>query len=216
MDPDRLTRRAVLSLSGVVLVGLVGCTKLISDSDRGKSPTPTASELEYSHSVDTPESIKVRNPGGEPAVRSSAHSPEEDMFESSASWEYEDWIVTTPSERDALTFSQATNGVEAARDFITATDLSETTLLVHQYNIGECETRQLNRLKWGSDFSCGDVKCVGIYLHYEPTEREGDCQATDSNDSDSPPYSEDSHASETTFIRTTAQIQSYGRFSVQV
>lgn len=120
------------------------------------------------------------------------------------------------AERDALTFSQATNGVQAARDFITATDLSETTLLVHQYNVGECETRQLNRRKWDSDFSCGAIECVGIHLIYEPDDREGDCQATDPDDSDSPPYSGDSHASATTFIRTTAQIQAYGSFSVQV
>lgn len=214
MVPNRLTRRKILSLSGGTLVGFAGCTARLSD--RGESPSPTASERQYSHQVDVPESINVRNPAGEPAIQSSDHSPEEDMFESSASWDYEDWIVTSSRERDALTFSQGTNNVQAAKDFIAATNFSESTLVVHQYNIGECQTRRLNRLKWGSDFSCGDRECVGIFLHYEQTEREGNCAGADSADSDGPPYSEDSHASETTFVRLPAQIQSYGRFSVQV
>lgn len=138
------------------------------------------------------------------------------MFESSASWDYEDWLVTSPKERELLKYSQGTNQVAAARDFIAATDLSETILLVHQYNIGKCETRQLTHLKWGFDFSCGDRDCVGILLTYDSTERDGDCHGLNSDDSDTPPYSEDSHASETTFIRIPVQMQSYGRFSVQV
>lgn len=216
MVPNQLTRRDVLRLSGVALVGLSGCATQASDSDRRNSPSPTARERENAHRVDMPESINVRNPAGKPAVHSSAHSPEENMFESSASWDYEDWVVTSPSERDVLAFSEATNGVEAARDFIGATDLSETTLLVHQYNIGECDTRRLTRLRWGSDFSCGDIECVGISLNYEQTEREGGCQGIDSGESATPPYSKDSYANETTFIRIPAQIQSYGHFSVQV
>ena len=216
MVPHRVTRREILSLSGMTLAGLAGCTTEASDFDRQESPSPTASEPEYSHNVDSPESITVREPDGKPVVRSALHSPEENMFESSAKWDYEDWLVTSPNERDALNFSLSTTGVEAAKEFVDATDLSETTLLVHQYNIGKCETRQLTQLKWDSDFSCGDTDCVGILLDYKSTERDGDCQVTDSDDSDSPPYSEGSYASETTLIRIPAQIQSYGRFSVQV
>ena len=214
MVRGRLTRREVLTLSGIALVGLAGCSTRATDPDDRN--TSTVTERQYSHSIDTPDSIRVRNPEGKPAIRSSAHSPEENVSESSASWDYEDWIVTSPSERNALNFPQAANGAEAARDFIAATDLSEETLLVHQYNIDECETRQLDRLKWSNDVSCGDVECVGLYLTYEPTERDSDCQDNDSDDSDSPPDREDSHDSETTFIRIPTQIQSYGSFSVQV
>lgn len=216
MSPQLLTRRDVLSLSGATLVALAGCTSGFSNSDRRESPSPTATEQEYSHNIDTPESIKVREPEGEPAVRSPAHSPGEDMFESSARWEYEDWLVTSPKERELLNFSTGTNQVTEARDFIAATDLTETTLLVHQYNISDCETRRLTRLKWDSNFSCGDRDCVGVFLNYELTERDGDCQGNDSDNSDSPPYSEDSHANEAIIIRIPAQISSYGRFSVQV
>lgn len=211
-----MTRRKILGLSGVVLVGFTGCMTQTSGSETRGTPSPTASEPEYSHSIDRPESIIVREPEGKPAVRSEVHSPTEDMFETSAKWDYEDWLVTSPSDRDALSFSQSTNGVKAARDFIATTDLSESTLLVHQYNISKCETRELTRLKWGSNFGCGDADCVGISLNYESTERDGDCQGPEDGNSDSPPYSEGSYASETTLIRIPGQIQSYGRFSVQV
>ncbi len=212
MVPDRLSRRDALSLSGVALVALAGCTTGSSDG----TSTSTATERDYAQSVDSPESITVRNPQGTPAVRSTAYSPGEDLFESSATWDYEDWLVTSPSDRDALEFSQATTGGAAARDFIAATDLSETTLLVHQYNIGSCDTRRLTRLKWSSEFSCGDLDCIGIALRYDSIDREDDCDGPEGDESDSPPYSEGTHANETTFIRIPAQIQSYGRFSVQV
>lgn len=215
MVPHRTTRREVLGLSGATLVSLTGCMTRTSGSDQRGSPSPTASEPEYSHRIDMPESITVREPEGKPAVRSEVHSPTEDMFESSAQWDYEDWIVTSPGDRDALEFSQSASGVEAAREFITTTDLSESTLLVHQYDLGTCETRELTQLEWGSNFSCGDVDCVGISLTYEPTERDVDCRETDGANTDGPPYSEGSYASETTFARIPAQIQSYGRFSVQ-
>ncbi|WP_396611601.1 hypothetical protein ACH9L7_15585 [Haloferax sp. S1W] len=211
MVPHHATRREVLSLSGAALASLAGCTT--RTSNREQSPSPTASEPDYPHRVDTPDTVTVRNPDGEPAADSSDHSPEEDMFESSPHWAYEDWLVTAPGEREALNFSQAHTGVEAARDFIAATDLSETTLLVHQYNIGPCETRQLSRLEWGTEFSCGDIECTGIALGYDLTERDGDCNETGS---DGPPYRAGSYASEATFVRIPAQLESYGRFRVQV
>lgn len=214
--PSHISRRDVLGLSGVTFASLAGCMSRSSNSDRRESPSPTASEHEYAHTVNSPELITVREPEGKPAVRSSTRSPEENIFESSARWDYEDWIVTSPNGQEALDFTQTTNGVEAAKDFIAATDLSKTTLLVHQYDIGECQTRRLIRLKWSSDFSCGDVDCAGIFLNYELTQRDGDCPGTDADDSDSPPYGENSHASETAFIRIPSKIQSYGRFSVQV
>lgn len=210
MVPDRLTRRAALRLSSVALVGFAGC------GARDSRESPTATERQYSHSVDAPETIKVRNPQGEPAVRSSVRSPGEDTFESSARWDYEDWIVTSSSGRDALRFSRETSGVEAARDFVTGTDLSEEALLVHQYNVGECESRRLDRLDWSDDASCGDAECVAVHLRYELTDPGGDCRGDGSADGDGPPYEADSYHSEATFVRIPARIQSYGRFSAQV
>lgn len=217
MTPDRLSRRDALRLSSVAFLGLAGCSTQASDADERdtSTPSPTASEQEYQHSVNAPASSTVRNPEGKPAVHSSAHSPEENLFESSASWNYEDWIVTAPPERDALNFSQTTTGVKAATDFIADTNLSEETLLVHQYNISTCETRQLDRIEWSTESKCGDVTCVGIHLSYEQTKRESDCQDDETTGSDSPPYSADSYDSEALFVRVPGQIQSYGSFSFQ-
>lgn len=218
MVPDRLSRRDALRLSSIAVLGLAGCMLPTSGIDRQDTTTssPTASEHEYSHQVDTPESRTMQNPEGKPAVRSSAHSPLEDTFESSAKWDYEDWLVTSSQEWDALTFSPATTGVEAATEFIANTNLSKETLLIHQYNVGSCETRKLDYLKWDTEENCGDEVCGAVKLKYEKVERENDCQDNDTDGSDGPPYSEDSHGSEATIIRLPKQIQSYGRFGYQV
>lgn len=216
MLPDRATRRDALGLSAGLLLSLAGCAWSGAETDREDSPT--AGERSYAHTVDTPESITVRNPEGDPAVRSPAHSPEEDLFESSAAWDYEDWLVTSPKDRELLDFSQGTTGVETAQEFMAETDLSRSTLLVHQYNIGPCETRGLTRLKWGTEFSCGDADCAGIHLNYDETmrDRDEDCRETGSEENNGPPYPAEFHDSEATIIRLPAEIQSYGRFSTQV
>lgn len=215
MVPDRFSRRGALHLSGLTFLGLAGCSARPPDIGGRDTSTPTASEPEYSHSVDSPESSKVRNPEGEPAVRSSARPPGEGVFESSASWDYEDWLVTSPREADALDFSRATTDVDAATEFVTDTDLSRETLLVHQYNVGECETRRPTRLEWDTELACGGVACTGINLSYRQDTRDSDCQGDDTGNDDGPPYSEGSYDSEVTFVRIPARIQSYGQFGYQ-
>jgi len=213
MKYDKFTRRDALSLVGASLLALAGCSGETSEPGDGQSQTPTAAEPDYSHVVDDPDAVRVRNSNGEPAVRSSVESPGEDIFESSATWDYEDWLLTTSSERAALTFSDGTTGVEEATGFINGTDLSEETVLVHQYNISECETRRIDQLKWGDGFSCGSAQCVGIRLNYALSEQKNDCPSTDSGSG--PPYDEGTRANETTFVRIPALISSYGRFGVQ-
>lgn len=215
MVSDQSSRRDALHLSTVVLLGLAGCSTQ-SDAERQSTSTPTVSKPEYSHSMDSPDSTKVRNPNGEPAVRSSTRSPEENLFESTASWNYENWVVTSSGGQDALSFARATTGVEAATDFAAHTDFSEETLLIHQYNIGKCETRQPTRLRWGNGFTCGDVSCAGISLNYDQDTPSSGCQETATASNDSPPYSEGSYDNESTFVRIPAQIQSYERFRSQV
>jgi hypothetical protein len=215
MAPHRPTRRDVLGLSGVALVGLAGCTTEFGHADGQDSPTPTVTEREYSHTVDSPASITVRNPEGEPAVRASDYAPEKDGFDAASQWDYEDLLVTSPKKRELLEFSPGTNRVGPAREFMTATDFDDTTLLVHQYDVGACQTRRLDRLEWDTNFSCGERDCAGIFLTYELTGLGGDCQDPDADENDGPPYSDDSHASEATFVRIPDRIQSYGRFGVQ-
>jgi len=204
------TRRAVLRASVAAVAGFAGCST--RDPDPEGTPTPTAGEPAYDHSVAPPESAVVRNPEGEPAVRSSARSPEEGAYESTASWTYEDWLVTTDEQRDALEFAAAAEGAAAAREFAAATDLSGQTLLVHQYDVDECLTRRLDRLEWGTGFSCGDRECAAIFLTYERVEAGDGCAGTDTALADGPPYSDESHANEATFVRIPDAIGFYGRF----
>jgi hypothetical protein len=212
MVPDRPSRRNVLRLSSVALLGLAGCSTRSPDGRE----SATATERAYSRSVDSPASSRVRDPEGRPAVRSSARSPGEDPYESSESWHYEHWLVTTREEADALDFSQTATGAESAAEFVADTDLARETLLVHQYRVGECRTRRPGRLEWDEELSCGNVECTGIELNYEHETRESDCQGTATDGSDGPPYSEGTYDSEATFVRIPAEIQSYGRFGYQV
>lgn len=195
-----------------LLVGGSGCTNRQPDD----TPTVSASQPSYAHSVETPETQTVRNPDGTPAVRSAKHSPEEDMFESSASWAYEDWLISTSQERSAIKFAKATTSIEAATEFIASTDFSEQTLLIHQYNIGECETRSLEMLKWTPETDGERRGGTAVRLNYRPHIRDTDCKGDSSPDSTGPPYSSGSYESEATFIRVPGQIQEIGPFTVQV
>ncbi|WP_255198164.1 hypothetical protein [Halorarius litoreus] len=213
------TRRRFLRAGGLALgVGLAGCATRALDGDRDDAtPSPTASEPTYARRVDAPESTTVRNHDGEPVVRSSAHTPEANLFEESASWAYEAWLVADQRDREALDVSRATAGADAARQFLADTDLSTATVLVHQYTVPECETHRLDRLEWRTDAQCGDRACVDIQLRYEDTTWDGDCQASETDELDGgPPYPEGTYASEATLVRIPSEIQSYGSFGYQV
>lgn len=179
MVPARLTRRDALRLSSAALAGLAGCTT--RDSDEPDLSSPTATERQYSQRVTGPESRKVRNPDGEPAVRSSAHSPERDHpfsgdLEPAPGWGHEYWFVTSPSERNALEFSEATIGVEAASDFVADTDLSEATLLVQQYMSGECTTVQLHGFEW-EEAERGPDGSYDVRAEYRDSQTDGNCDS---------------------------------------
>jgi hypothetical protein len=79
------------------------------------------------------------------------------------------WCVAEPSEREALDFSAATDGAEAARTFAAGTDLSAATLVVHQYYVETCESRRLARLSWGAADQ-GPEGAVAVELEYERAE----------------------------------------------
>ena len=212
---DGPTRRDVLGVSAAALGGLAGCG--VRGTGSRETRSPTAAEREYEHDVGNPESVRVRNPGGEPAVRSSAHTPGEDIFEEEASWAYEDWLVHSASGRSDLEFSASTTGTEEASAFVADTDLSSETVLIHQFAIDACLTRRLERLQWTTGASCGDVQCVDIRLTYDRTHHEAGCERTESETDGGlgPTPREGSRHSEATFVRIPAKIESYGGLSVQ-
>ena len=97
----RLTRRRVLA--SALLAGLSGC----AGTDATESPTATMTERGYDERVDEPESRTVRDPGGEPPVRSTLVSP-------TMEWDTERWLVGSRDERGALYFSASSTPVASA------------------------------------------------------------------------------------------------------
>ncbi|WP_435360468.1 hypothetical protein [Haloarchaeobius sp. DFWS5] len=213
MKSDRLSRREILHLSSIGLAGLAGCAGQGPNDSGGKTPTATAGEPTYSDVVDSPASVTVRNSEGKSAVRSTEHSPEENLSESEPQWDYEDWLVTSTAEGEALEFQSTTTGGDEAATFVADTDFASETVVVHQYNISPCETRRPNRLKWGENFSCGGATCAGIYLGYEEEDVDDECE--DDESFGGPPSSDDPHDSEAALVRIPDQLRSYGRFSSQ-
>lgn len=177
MIPPRPTRRDVLHLSGAAIVGLAGCAgRGTSDRAAGDTSTPTATARDFPHGVDTPETRKIRNPEGEPAVRSSAHSPSRDHtsqgeMESASNWVQEYWFVTAQNERDALEFAPSASDVDAAEAFVADTDLSRTTLLVQQYVVEQCTTVTLKRFEW-KPVESGAEDAVEVRANYDDRRKE--------------------------------------------
>ena len=209
MVPGEISRRDVLRLSSLTVLGLTGCS---SGEDTEEQSSPTATVVTHENTVEEPESIIVRNPTGEPAVRSTMESPEENLFEDEASWAYEDWLVRNDDERAALVFANATRGVEDAETFAAETDFDEETLLVHQYNLAGCERRILEVLRWSTGHSCGDATCTHIDLEYDGSVDESDCEG---ESHDGPPYPEETRENAATLIRIPARLESYGGLGSQ-
>lgn len=182
-DMSPVSRRRVLRTLPLGLVATSGCLSSDSNHQQG-TPSPTASEREYANTVDDPVTQTIRNPTGEPAVRSSAHEPERDIDssgdrEETAGWTVEKWLVTGPADRDALDFAPATDGVEAAQSFLDETEFLTETLIVQQYRVDACRTVTLAQLQWERAPE-GPDGAVALRLEYEDIERDENCaQETD-------------------------------------
>lgn len=182
------SRRAVLGTLSALLVG--GCTE--SDPEE---PSPTATERSFAHSLDAPTLQKVRRADGGPAIRSSAFTPTE-------SWAPTQWVVTDASDRDALDVSAESTGRDEVATFVAETDLSTQTVLVHQYNVESCHTRQLNRVRWGEAES-GPEGTAAVRVEYTTVERD-DCRR------------ETDEAVEATVVRMPTSVERLGYFGSQV
>ncbi|WP_459193872.1 hypothetical protein [Halosimplex sp. J119] len=192
-------RRVLATGTAALFAGLSGC----ANSGGASTETPTVTERSFEHSVSDPAAHTVRNEDGEPAVRSSARSTDERMLGTPTRMADEYWTVTGADKRDALDFSGATTGAEAARSFAAETDLSTATLVVHQYYVEKCVTHRLERLRWGAADQ-GLEGATAIRLAYEDAERDGDCEQ------------EGIGPIEATLFRIPAEIGPVTRFGYQV
>jgi hypothetical protein len=187
------TRREALLGVGSAIACLSGCTG--GRSTETPSPTATARPNEYDGTTD-PATRTVRNPSGEPAVKSTLYDP---------SWKWDDgeWLVADRDDRDALFFADDAEGVESARSFVARTDLSAGAVLIHQYRVKPCEEWSLERLRWRAENE-GPPGRVAIELSYRRVEREGECAENADRDVAA------------TFVRVPAGFQELGAFTVSV
>jgi hypothetical protein len=165
-----LSRRRALAGGVALLAGLSGC----SGSGVEGTDTATVTERSYERSVSDPSAVTGRNRNGEPAVRSSDRLTSDEFQGTPAISAAEHWAVSEPGQRDALTFDGARNGGDEARTFAAETDLSTATLIVHQYYVDSCRTRELDRLEWGAAGQGPDAS-VEIDLSYDVVPYDGVC-----------------------------------------
>jgi hypothetical protein len=186
---ESVTRRRLLGGLTTCLAGTSGCATG-RDGERG-TDTATATEVSFARSVSEPASRRVRNAAGEPVVRSSVRTPEEDIFETAAGWRYEEWAVSTADDRAALEFAPGAEAADAARQFAAETDFSTATLLVQQYAVPDCRTRRLDLLEWRR-VQRGDRAYTDVGLEYDEIDR-SDCEG-------------EGTASEATLVRIPEQV----------
>lgn len=186
------TRCQILGGLVVLLSGASGCTTA------GSQETPTATRAiterrAFSSCLDMPTTVQVRNSEGEPAIRSATYSPP-------SSWERARWIVTSASEREALDYPTGTTGVEEARQFVDATDLSAQNVLVHQQTFDSCRSVQLEQLMWkaAERTTRGGFE---IGMEYDPGGEDGRCPDGDSQ------------YAVATMVRVPADIEEITRFT---
>lgn len=180
MTADRSRRGLLVGLAGLA-VG-AGC----STAEDSTSPTP-ADDDELPNAVESPATRSVRNPRGEPAVRSSAVTP----GTRDGTWVPTEWLVSSAKERQLLRFGPAADGIEAARAFLEATDFATASILVVQRSIPACRARTVRELRW-------DEGAVGF--RWAVTDRADGC------DGDTPVDVE------ALFVRVPAPLRELGTF----
>lgn len=188
------TRRQTLAGIGVLLTGVSGCSGV---EDTTATASPTASERDYTGRDDDPTSRTVRNPTGEPAVRST-------LADSWPEWADTHWLVASRDDRDALYFADAATGVEEARSLVENTDFSAELVLVHQHPVDACETWVLDQLQWGEAGTDAPAGSAAVELSYRRTDREGDCDEDGEEDVAA------------TFVRVPARFERVTRFGFGV
>lgn len=114
-------------------------------------------------------------------------------------WSSTEWLVTDPSDRDALDYSAGATGVEETKAFVEGTDLSERTLLVHQHTFEECTSVQVERLEWKESRDSSDG-AFDFGVEYALSERGENCEQDRSKDAI------------TSVTRVPATVQEIGNF----
>lgn len=145
------TRRHALHGAVALLTGLAGCSGSGSSS---RSNTATPTERGYpDDAVTAPEHYSLRSPDETPPVLHPADQPTADD-ETDETGERPDYrhhrFITTPETVEALAFGDV-DGVDGAKQFLTATDFEQETVYLEQRAIPACYTLDLCYVRWGPD-----------------------------------------------------------------
>lgn len=159
-----LSRRGFLGSAATLLVGASGCTTSADEETPTPTPThPVQTESVYDRCIPDPPSRMARHPDGEAPIRSSEHTP-------TVEWTDTEWVVANSDQRDALEYFSDASGIVDVEQFVTDTDLSAHSLLIHQYT-GECLMLDPVRFKFDES---GD-RTSNFAMEYDDVEPDGDC-----------------------------------------
>ena len=97
-----ITRRQFISGLSVFVVGSAGCATQTDDLEG--TDTHTESEEVFANCKQVESSATAHHSDGIPPIRS-------DAFEPDFGWPSAEWLVTTDTEREALSYSKTTDGI---------------------------------------------------------------------------------------------------------
>ncbi|PSQ33274.1 hypothetical protein BRD05_08900 [Halobacteriales archaeon QS_9_70_65] len=125
----------------LIVVGSAGCATQAEDPQATLSPSPTRTESEelFADCEQVESSATARRSDGTPPIRS-------DAFEPGVGWSSAEWLVTTDTEREALSYSETADGIASVEQYVESTDLAEHTILIKQVEYSECLTFDPRRI----------------------------------------------------------------------
>ena len=160
------TRRQFIGgLSGFV-VGSAGCATQTEDLE--STATHTESEEVFANCKQVESSATARHSDGIPPIRS-------DAFEPDLGWFSAEWLVTTDTEREALSYSETADGIASVEQYVENTDLVVHTILIKQIEYSECSMFDPRRISWSE----GKAGRTNVHVYFEDVERDSDCDVAD-------------------------------------
>ena len=163
------TRRQFIGGSLIIVAGSAGCATQVEDPQATSSPTRTESEEVFADCKKVESSATARRSDGAPPIRS-------DAFEPGVGWSSAEWLVTTDTEREALSYSETADGIASVEQYVESTDLTEHTILIKQMEYSECLTFDPRRISRSE----GEAGRTDVHVYFEDVERDSDCDVADS------------------------------------
>jgi hypothetical protein len=157
-------RRQIISSLTAFIIGSAGCTTRLGNSDSTATSTHTDSGEVYADCTEVGSWQMARRSDGTPPIRSSVYEPD-------FGWTSTEWLVTTNSEREALSYSTSADGIKSTKQYIEKTNLSKHTILIWQFDYDECVTFEPRRISW----SMGKANGYNIQMRFEDVERDSEC-----------------------------------------